>query len=284
MLEDDLLARFEEHIVGLGMSPATIANYLADIQNFCTWRSGITLGLLSLTDVSAEHIGRYCRALQQQGRSTSTINRRLQAVRKFYDYLVQADLCSYNPARDVERVSDGPAVSPHVLTADEVNKLLRAVSDGTDGLSRRDRAVLLLLLDTGIKVRELVDLVVDDIDLNVGSGYVWIGQDLQSGGRCLALGAEACAALRAYLRVRASAPGVGCVFVGRQGQPLSVRTVQRLVSSYARAAGLDRVSAQTLRYTFAHDALEERDLSEVARMLGLRDAVSARRYLSAKGL
>jgi site-specific recombinase XerD len=278
MGEENLLARFEEHIVGLGLAPATIANYLADVHNFTTWFSESAPGRLPLVDASAEHVRHYCQSLRKQGRSTSTINRRLQAVRKFYDFIGHIGLASRNPARDVERVNERSDTSPRILTADEVNKLLHAVSD-KDSLQRRDRAILLLLLDTGIKVRELVGLRVDDLDLSVGTGYVWIGEDLQSGGRCLALGSETCAALRTYLRIRASAPGIDKLFVSRQGQSLSARTVQRLVSNYGRAAGLEGVSAQTLRYTFAHDALEERDLAEVARILGLRDLTSARRYL-----
>lgn len=278
MGEENLLARFEEHIVGLGLAPATIANYLADVHNFTTWFSESTLGRLMLVDASAEHVRHYCQSLRRQGRSTSTINRRLQAVRKFYDFAEHIGLALHNPARDVERVNECSDTSPRILSASEVNKLLNAISDKSS-LQRRDRAILFLLLDTGIKVRELVDLRVDDLDLSVGTGYVWIGEDLESGGRCLALGSETCAALRAYLRIRASAPGVVRLFVSRQGQSLSVRTVQRLVSSYARVAGLEGVSAQTLRYTFAHDALVERDLAEVARMLGLRDLASARRYL-----
>jgi integrase/recombinase XerD len=279
MSEEELLARFEEHIVGLGMAPATIANYVADVQHFSAWFQKFVLHRLSLLDVSAEDVRRYCRSLRQRGRSTSTVNRRLQAIRKFYDFLSQTGLSSHNPARDVERANERSTVSPRILTADQVNKLLHAVGDGTDSLARRDRAILLLLLDTGVKVRELVNLRVDDVDLNVGSGYVWVGQDLASGGRCLAVGSETCAALRTYMRVRASAPGVQCLFVSRQGQPLSVRTVQRLISNYGSDAGLEGISAQTLRYTFAHDALEDRDLSQVARMLGLRDAAGVRRYL-----
>ena len=278
MGEKNLLTRFEEHIVRVGLAPTTIANYLADVHNFATWFSESRLGGGSLAGASAEHVQRYCQALRKQGRSASTINRRLQAVRKFYDFVELVGLTVRNPARDVERVTERPDTSPRVLTDDQVNRLLQTVCN-QDSLARRDRAILLLLLDTGIKVRELIDLRVDDLDLNVGSAYVWIGEDLHSGGRCLKLGPETCAALRTYLRIRSSAPGVDRLFVSRQGQSLSARTVQRLVSSYARAAGLDGVSAQTLRYTFAHDALEERDLSEVARMLGLRDLASAQRYL-----
>jgi site-specific recombinase XerD len=276
---DVLLARFEEHIVGLGMAPATIANYIADLQNYTSWYGSSRAGDSSLLEATDRHIRRYCHSLRRQGRSASTVNRRLQAVRKFYDFAIHANLCSHNPARDVDRVSEASASSPRILDLDEVNLLLHAVGEGTDSLSRRDRAVLLVLLDTGIKVRELVDLCMEDVDLEVGSGYLWVGEDLESGGRCLALGSESCAALRGYLRVRVAAPGIDALFVSRQGQPLSVRTVQRLVSGYARAAGLDGVSAQALRYTFAHDALHERDLAEVARLLGLRDIAGMQRYL-----
>jgi site-specific recombinase XerD len=283
MNADRLLTQFEEHIVALGMAPATIANYTADLQNFAGWCEDSSAGDLSLLETDARHIRHYCHYLQRQGRSTSTINRRLQAVRKFYDFAVQAGLRSHNPARDVERASDRSPVSPRVLDPEEVNRLLRAAGNG-DGnssasLSRRDRAILLVLLDTGIKVRELVYLCMEDVDLEVGYGYLWIGEDIESGGRGLALGSETCAALRGYLRVRAAAPGVDALFVSRQGQPLSVRTVQRLVSGYARVAGLDGVSAQALRYTFAHDALMERDLAEVARLLGLRDTAGVQRYI-----
>ena len=276
---DNLLARFEEHIVDLGMAPATIANYAADLQNFCSWCDDTMGGRTPLLDVATADVRRYCHALRQQGRSTSTVNRRLQAVRKFYDFAMQAGLSPHNPAREVERVTDRSGAMPRVLTADEVNQLLQAIDGSNESLVRRDRAMVLLLLDTGIKVSELVALEMQDVELDVGSGYVWVGQDLESGGRCLALGPEACAALRNCLRLRAPAPGVDCVFVSRLGQALSARTVQRLVSGYAQAAGLGGVSAQTLRYTFAHDALEERDLADVARLLGLRDVAGVRRYL-----
>jgi site-specific recombinase XerD len=278
MTEEDILARFEEYLVSGGMAPATIANYLADIRDFSCWVNGLHHPETSLLDVTADHVRRYCQSLRRQERSAATINRRLQAVRKFYDFGRQVGISSHNPARDVERLDERSADSPHILSADEVRKLLHAVGDGMDSLSRRGRAVLLLLLDTGIRVRELVDLRLDDLGLEVGSGYVLVGQDLQSGGRYLALGPETCAALRAYLKVRAPAHGVDHLFVNRQGRSLSTRSVQRLVSENARAAGLEGVSAYTLRNTFAHDALEQSDPSEVARMLGLRDVTRLRRY------
>jgi site-specific recombinase XerD len=274
--EGHFLACFEEYLVSLGMAPATIANYLVDIRDLSSWLGGQGLPLLN---ADTNHIRHYCQALRRQGRSVSTTNRRLQAVRKFYDFAVQAGLSPDNPAREVERLSEHSAAPPRVLTADEAGELLRAVGDGMDSLARRDRAILLLLLETGLRPSELVDLRVEDVVLQAGSGYVLVGQDMESGGRCLPIGSEACAALRACMRVRAPAFGVDHLFVSRLGQPLSVRSVQRLVSDCAQAAGLEGVSVHSLRHTFAHDVLEEtQDPSEVARALGLRDIAGMRRY------
>ena len=128
MGDENLLARFEEHIVGLGLAPATIANYLADVHNFTTWFSESALGRLPLVDASAEHVRHYCQSLRKQGRSTSTINRRLQAVRKFYDFIGHIGLASRNPARDVERVNERSDTSPRILTADEVNSAFEAAA------------------------------------------------------------------------------------------------------------------------------------------------------------
>jgi integrase/recombinase XerC len=210
----------------------------------------------------------------------STINRRLQAVRKFYDFLGQFGLASGNPAREVQRLSKHTTSSPRVLTATEVRELLRAVGDSANGLARRDRAILLLVLETGLKISEVVELQLDDLVLEVGSGYVLVGKDLASGGRCLKIGSETCAALRTCIRTRASVQGVDHLFVSRQGRPLSPRSIQRMVSNYAQAAGLEGVTIHTLRHTYAHDVVQEvEDLSVVARMLGLRDVASVRRYL-----
>lgn len=279
MNDRDLLVRFEECLVGIGMAPATITNYLADVRAFSQWLGNLYHVHISLLNVAAVHVQRYCQELYVSRRSTATVNRRLQAIRKFYDLAVQEGWVSQNPAREVDRFDERSGASPRVLTVEEACRLLHAVGNGADGLSRRDRAILLLLLKTGLKVSELISLREDDLELDVGRGYVLIGQDLQSGGRCLPIGSETCAALRNYMRVRASAQNVDELFVNRQGQPLSARSVHRLVSNYAQAAELEGVSAHTLRYTFAHGALKHADASEVARMLGLRDVSGMRRYL-----
>jgi site-specific recombinase XerD len=282
MTQSRLVEQFEKHLIGTDMAPATVANYLADLRDFAAWldtsEAVSTPSSDPLIGVGADHIRSYCSALRGQGRSTATINRRLQAVRKFYDFAAQQGLCSQNPAREVERLTERTTSSPRVLEDGQVDMLLSAAAEYTDGLRQRNRAILLVLLDTGIKVQELIDLRVYDLDLSLGRGQVRVHQDLSLAGRRLQLSPETSAALQAYLQVRSPALGVDHLFVSRRGRPLSARSLQRLVTECARAAGLEGVSARTFRQTFAHDALQHSEPSEVAQMLGLRDTSGIRRY------
>lgn len=308
MDEQGLLAQFREHLVGRGMASATVVNYIADVKCFGDW-VGAALeeghpsgdrrsagGLRGYDEtlirgVQAEQIRQYCLALQQEGRTVSTINRHIQALRKFYDFVEQSGLSSSNPARSVERLDEPGVVSPRILTDSEMGRLLDAVQQSRNSLACRDGAILMLLVETGLKVGELVDLRIGDLQFETErpssdvQGTLVVGQD-DSSERCLLLDAGVCEALKACIGARASGLGSGetdldgHLFVNRQGQPLSVRSVQRLVSHYAQVAALDGVSTRTLRHTFARRVLDMNlDPVQVAQMLGLRDVSGVRRYL-----
>jgi site-specific recombinase XerD len=267
----DLLAQFEEYLVATDLAPATITNYLADLRRFAQWWAEAQGENVSLLAVTADNIRRYRRDMARWGWSPATINRRLQGIRKFFSFAVTADLLSVNPAAEVSRVNEQRFAPSRILTQAELGQFLVAVRNNNGSQSRRDYALLQVLVETGIKVSELVDLRLEDVELGVGEGYLLVGNSLATGGRCLSIGPAVCAALRNYLRVRAPAPGVTHLFLNREGRPISPRTVQRLVSTYARAAGLTGVSAHTLRQTFAYTAMEEGGNPQaVARLLGLR--------------
>ena len=267
----DLLAQFEEYLVAAGLAPTTITNYLADLRRFAQWWAEAQNENVSLLAATADDIRRYRRDMARWGWAAATINRRLQGVRKFFSFAVTAGLLPTNPAAEVSRVDEKRSAPSRILTPAELSRLLAAVRSNSGSQSRRDYALLYVLVETGIKVSELVDLRLEDLELRVGEGYLFVGHSLATGGRCLPIGPAVCAALRNYLRVRAPAPGVTHLFLNREGRPISPRTVQRLVSTYARAAGLTGVSAHTLRQTFAYTAMEESgNRQAVARLLGLR--------------
>jgi site-specific recombinase XerD len=172
-----------------------------------------------------------------------------------------------------------------------MDRLLEVVRESNNALACRDGAILLLLVETGLKVGELVELKVSDLSFeNEGAspdfqGTLVVGHD-DSAERRLSLRAGVCEALQACIGMRSSGFGYGegkkdgHLFVNRRGQPLSVRSVQRLVSHYARRADLEGVSTQTLRHTFARRVLAmNQNPVQVAGMLGLRDVAGVRRYL-----
>jgi site-specific recombinase XerD len=278
--DNDLLTRFEEYLVKLGLSPATVVNYLADMRGVARWciESGRGCSLLNLT---TDNVRAYCQHLRMgRGLSPATVNRHLQAIRKFCDFARQANLMESNPATDVRPIQ-APPTSRRALDADGIARLLEAVQAGRPSLVKRDYAIIQLLLQTGIKVGELTELQLGDIELTDSRGTLTVNGNGGNGHRRIPLNAPACQALQEYLRVRPPSPGVEQLFLSQEGNSISVRTVQRLVNVYTRAADLTGVSAHTLRYTFATSMLEETgDVATVANLLGHRSIETTLRYTS----
>jgi site-specific recombinase XerD len=278
--DNGLLIRFEKYLVRLGLSPATVVNYLADMRGVARWcvESGQGCSLLNLT---TDDVRAYCQHLRVgRGLSPATVNRHLQAIRKFCDFARQANLMENNPAADVRPIQ-APLTSRRALNADEIARLLEAVQAGRPSLVKRDYAIIQLLLQTGIKVGELTELQLADIELTDSSGTLTVIGNGGNSRRRIPLNAPACQSLQEYLQVRPPSPGVKHLFLSQEGNSISVRTVQRLVNVYTRAADLTGVSNHTLRYTFATSMLEETgDVATVANLLGHRSVETTFRYIN----
>jgi site-specific recombinase XerD len=278
--DNNLMARFEKHLMKLGLSPATVVNYLADMRGVARWcvESGQGCSLLNLT---TDDVRAYCRHLRaRRGLSPATVNRHLQAVRKFYDFAQQADLMESNPATEVRPIQAPPTLRK-ALHDEEIARLLEALQTGRPSLAKRDYAIIQLLLQTGIKVGELTELQLADIELTDSRGTLTVKGNGGNSDRCIPLNASAFQSLQEYLRVRPPAPNGKHLFLSQEGNSISVRTVQRLVNVYTKAADLTGVSAHTLRYTFATSMLEETgDVATVANLLGHRSVETILRYIS----
>jgi site-specific recombinase XerD len=185
---------------------------------------------------------------------------------------------SLNPTNGVALVQNDGQANSRPLSDDETKKLLAAAEKGSRaGLIRRDVAILQLLLHTGLRVSEIVDLQKDDIIFE-SPGFqlkVCSGQET----RYLPLCHEAQKALIDYLDLRPQV-GTNHVFLSQQGHPVSERTVQRIISDCAKSAALEGVSAQSLRRTFAlHLLAETNDLELVSRRLGHQNSAITAQYL-----
>lgn len=276
-----LLEQFEQHLVSAALAPATVVNYLADLRAFLRWSEKAREAYGSLLSLNVADIDAYCSHLQEnENHLPATINRRLQAMRKFYDFAKDQGWTPTNPASEVQLLGEVVSERTRCLTTDDVGRLLAAVQEGHPRRVERDRAIIQVLLQAGLKLTELTELRLEDVQLDLDSPHIDVRGTPDEAGRPVPLDTGVCESLRAYLCTRQAAPGVDRLFVNRDGNLLSTRSVQRLLHYYARAAGLDNLTTQALRYVYARTVYERSgDLKTVARLLGHRHLATTIRYL-----
>lgn len=281
--DEAILTQFEEALTQSALSSSTIVNYLADLRAFLRWGKREVGDKFSLAEVSQEHIRLYRYHLTQKlNRAASTVNRHLMALRKFFAFAKEVDAISANPTSGVALVqNDGMAIS-RPLTRDEIEKLFNAAESGSRaGLIRRDLAILQLLLHTGLRVSEVVDLQKDDLIFDNPGLRLKVCNGQETKIRYLPLCTEVCKALNDYLAVRPRTTTTDHLFLSQQGNPVSDRTIQRIIRDCARAAALEGVSAQSLRRTFALQLFAEtNDLKLVSERLGHQNSKITAQYLA----
>src|SRR5687768_17474079 len=210
--------------------------------------------------------------LYGQNYTKSTTARKLATLRSFYKFLIKRGLVSVNPLSTIRTPKQEKRL-PKCLDLEQVQKLLEAPGDA-DVLSARDRAMLEVLYSSGIRVSELVELEMSDLDLQEGVLRVR-GKGRKD--RLTPIGSQAIKALQRYFELRAAesrgqnvtnAPAQ--VFLNKHGEALSTRSVRRKLDKYLVQAGLDPgISPHTLRHSFATHLLNNgADLRSVQELLG----------------
>ncbi|MBI4789300.1 MAG: tyrosine-type recombinase/integrase [Chloroflexi bacterium] len=276
---DSILRHFESYLKQHALSPTTIRNYLADLRAFSRWHAARhpRAAAFATADFRAyrEHL---CNETEH---SPATVNRRLQSLRLFGRFLHEKGHAAHNPTRDIERLRNGKAngAAPRTLTPAEITRLCDAISAGRPSLVERDQALVQLMLQAGLRVAEVAALRLRDLVTSSRHVIVEVRGNSHTAARSVPFNAEASRALRDYIAVRPAVPRVDHVFVSQRGQPLSIRSIQRVIDTHARNAGLADVSAQSLRHTCAKSMLEQtQDTLQVAQWLGQRSTRGLGRY------
>ena len=223
----------------------------------------------------------FCTYLRdEKGNAPSTVNRRLQALRKFYGLAVVQGWTQGNPAEKASLLDESVSERSRSLTQDDVGRLLRAVEQSRSRQAARDLAVIQLLLGAGLKLGELTELRLEDVHLDGEPPALDVRDASGALSRKVDLEDDVHDALRNYLLVRKAGDEVDNFCVNRDGNALSTRSVQRLLRHYARAAELDGLTTQSLRYVYATRIYENSgDLKMVADNLGHRHLATTVRYL-----
>jgi len=249
---------FNKYINYLGVernvSPYTVRNYTTDLLGFFNFLK--TKGVSSLKEVDRHVLRDYLSYLMEQGFVKASIARKLSAIRSFYRYLLREGMMPTSPVA----TTSSPKLDkrlPSFLTIEEVERLLKA-PDLSTPQGQRDRALIELLYASGLRVSELVNLDVDQVNLDTNEIRVW-GKGAKE--RVALMGIPAATALSAYLsqgrpkllgEKRSSA-----LFVNRYGGRLIERRVQRILEKYTNIAGISkRVHPHMLRHTFATHLLD----------------------------
>jgi integrase/recombinase XerC len=268
------IERFAAHLSSeRRMSPHTVAAYRHDLlmlQCFCDRRRIPRWSALDNVQVRA-----YAASEHAGGLGPRSIQRRLSAVRTFYEFLMREGCCTRNPAQDV-RAPKTKKRLPTTLDADQMGRLLEFRVH--DAISTRDKAILELFYSSGLRLSELVSLDIPAIDFADRTVRV-VGKGNKT--RVLPIGRYALGALQKWLGERtAPAEGASAVFVGRGGRRLSARAVQLRVDLWARRQGLGvHVHPHMLRHSFATHLLESSsDLRGVQELLGHADIGTTQVY------
>jgi len=251
----------------------TRAEYRGDLQDLILFLE--QLGVHKAADIRISHLDRYLAGLDEKGYTGSTRKRKAVTIRAFLSFLYREGIIT----NDISRLLVLPfseATFPRVMSQTEYQRLLDMCAG-----SERDTAMVELLLQTGIRLSELVKLSLSDIELtNDGNGSIRVtsGGNLKS--RTLPLNTKACEAMKAYLATRPDSTAAH-VFLNRFKKPLGPRGVQKLITNYLKDAGIKDASVHTLRHTFgAHHAAKGTKIKTIQDVMGHQDIRTTETYAS----
>lgn len=273
----DLIGAYENYLLKVKQaSNNTVASYLRDIRQFSEW-IGSSEGL-DVLQVQQLNIRAYLDRLAEQGRSGATISRTLASLKNFYSYLVTVGFLDQTPVTDVH-VDRGEKKLPQILTGREIELLLQQPVL-TDPKGFRDKAMLETMYATGIRVTELIDLNIDDLNLELGIIKCVSGNR----SRSIPLYPAALRALSAYISTARTGmladPTEPALFVNVSGTRMSRQGFWKIVKHYQATAHIDKdITPHTLRHSFAVHLLENgADLGSVQELMGHSDISSTQLY------
>src|SRR5918998_1555791 len=264
---------FKQTLTGKNYSPQSIRAYLGDLQQFMEWLKKRRVDWDFPYRIQRIDIVEFINFLASQRASAETRKRKLATIRGFLKFLKDNQIIFGNPADTIE----GPIreeKEPAILLKTEYKALLQVA-----GESPRDFAIVMLFLQSGLRVSELVNLTLSDVSFEAKEMCVRLGKGRKD--RVVPLVGQALDALKAYLKVRESLPEYDNVFLARNGTSMDPRTVRYRIKKYYEEAGIrKKASVHTLRHTFAthqiHNGLKINQLKEV---LGHRQMETTYKYV-----
>lgn len=254
--EETLIDHYEAYLSRVGKSSHTVKAYTRDLSAFAQWWQQTNGEVFNLQTVTSQDIQEYKKFLTRQGSKSSTINRRLIALSRFFQIKEQND------------------IGPHWLDRGEQLKLMRIVKEKG---RKRDIAVIQTLLGTGLRISELAALKVFDLEISERRGQLRVRAGKGGKAREIPLDNTTRQILSAYLKEREE-DGSQQLFLGQRG-PINEKGIDYLVNKYAYQAQLPNCTSHTLRHSFAKNLVDSgTPLDQVATLLGHESLDTTRIY------
>jgi site-specific recombinase XerD len=269
-----LIPSFERSLRAANKSPKTIQVYSEAANQLLVFlrQSGMPT---AAARIHREHVESFIERLVAT-KAPATANNRYRALTALFHFLVDFGEITDSPMRNMHPPKV-PEVPVPVLSDDQLRRLL-AAAEGRDWEARRDTAVLRLFLDSGMRLSELANLKIGDIDLDARVAVV-VGKGRRP--RACPFGAKTATALDRYLHVRARDPYAetsDAIWLGVRG-PMGVAGIRSLIERRAKQAGIGHVHAHLFRHSFAHRWLADGgNESDLMRLVGWRTREMLSRY------
>ena len=274
----NLIQAYENYLIKVkSASNNTVTSYMRDIRQFSAWlTSNAKKDILQVDQLT---VNNYLNWLLQQGKSGATASRTLASLKNFYNYAVSAGFLELSPITADIHVDRGEKKLPQILTGREV-ELLLAQPVPADPKGLRDKAMLEVMYATGIRVTELIDLNIDDVNLDLGI----IRCSSSRKNRAIPLYPAALKALSLYIKdtrtTMVADPSEPALFVNIGGLRMSRQGFWKILKHYQVKAGIEKdITPHTLRHSFAVHLLENgADLGSLQELMGHSDISSTQMY------
>ena len=277
MLNSECIELFESFLKNEKKASAnTLSSYMRDIHQFAAYQENY--GGSPISDASEEELAEYIEHLRQAGKSVATVSRNIASLKNLYSYLTLNRMIERNPSTKLVPEKSTQKL-PQILTSKEVDLLL-AQPECIDAKGYRDRAMLELLYATGIRVTELIDLNITDVNLAEGV----IRCHSREKESYIPMYPKAVKALSDYLELvrpqMIAMPDEEALFVNVGGERMSRQGFWKLIKHYQKKAKIEKeITPHTLRHSFAAHLLENgADIHAIQEMLGHADISSTQVY------
>ena len=272
----DYITAYKAYLLNVKKSSSnTVESYIRDVHQYSEYCTSFGKSAEKMT---SEDFHGYLDYLTVLGKSEATKTRILASLRCFYKFMLSKGFCEIDPTETV-KIKRTEKKLPGILDSNEI-MLLLSQTDGTDYKSRRDKAMLELLYATGIKVSELIELTVSNINLQIGILHL----HNEKKERIVPMYPAAVKAISSYLvnvrPVIVTDEAEDRLFTNMNGQPMSRQGFWKIIKHYAETAGIKKdITPHTLRHSFAAHLLENgAQLKDIKEMLGHSDISSTQVY------